>query len=95
MSDARSDGQGLEDGPGDAAFRSRGPGWLAVNAPGDPAPSAGRRRRLGGDDEATRAWQAQLVDAGLAAVEWPPEYGGRTAPPANSPSSTRSWRRPG
>ncbi|MEU4423176.1 acyl-CoA dehydrogenase family protein [Actinoplanes sp. NPDC024001] len=48
------------------AFRNEVREWLARNAPGA---SEGRE------------WERSLADAGLAAVSWPVEYGGRAAPP--------------
>ncbi len=77
MSDARRDDQGLEDSPADAAFRAEVAAWLADQSARGAAPR-GSVAGWAGDGEANRAWQSRLVDAGLAAVAWPPEYGGRS-----------------
>jgi alkylation response protein AidB-like acyl-CoA dehydrogenase len=58
----------------EAAFRDELRAWLADHAPADePA----------GDGDAHYAWrcafQRRLAEAGYAAVQWPPEYGGRGA----------------
>jgi alkylation response protein AidB-like acyl-CoA dehydrogenase len=76
MIDARADGEVHQDTPGDAAFRSEVGDWLDAHGRSQPEPAG----PPGGpaDDEATRAWQGRLADAGMVAVEWPPEYGGRS-----------------
>jgi alkylation response protein AidB-like acyl-CoA dehydrogenase len=72
MSDALRDGH--EDTLADSAFREEVGAWLDANGPA-PVGSVAPRSL---DDEAALAWQRRLVDAGLAAVSWPPEYGGRS-----------------
>jgi alkylation response protein AidB-like acyl-CoA dehydrogenase len=72
MSDALRDGH--EDTLADSAFREDVGVWLDANGQA-PIGSAATRSF---DDERTLAWQGRLVDAGLAAVSWPPEYGGRS-----------------
>jgi alkylation response protein AidB-like acyl-CoA dehydrogenase len=57
----------------ETAFRDELRAWFAANAPGDePA-----------EEDANYAWrrdfQRRLAAEGLAAVHWPPEYGGRGA----------------
>jgi alkylation response protein AidB-like acyl-CoA dehydrogenase len=67
----------LEDSSEDAAFRHEVRAWLEANAGAEPG---SRRSSDGGwtaPDAAARSWQAKLVEAGWAAVEWPPEFGGR------------------
>lgn len=63
-------------GPDGDAFRWKLREWLSANLPAD----------LGGvgvdEDEQfaqRRAWNATLFDAGLAAIDWPSEFGGRDA----------------
>jgi alkylation response protein AidB-like acyl-CoA dehydrogenase len=58
------------------SFRDEVRGWLAENAPGDPAAedtqeSFARRRR----------WQRRLAAAGYVGVDWPEEHGGRRLGP--------------
>src|SRR3954469_3327609 len=58
----------------ETAFRDELRGWLAANRPGDEPVH---------DEDAHYAWrrefQRRLAQDGLAAVHWPPEYGGRGA----------------
>lgn len=63
-------------GPEGDAFRDTLRGWLADHLPDD----------LGDPDvdedqlfERRRTWNAALFDAGLAAIDWPSEFGGRDA----------------
>ena len=60
---------------GIAEFRAEVAAWLAAHIPEQPLPSvdtaAGFARH--------RAFEAELADAQLAAVDWPVEYGGRNA----------------
>ncbi|HEV2997703.1 MAG TPA: acyl-CoA dehydrogenase family protein, partial [Solirubrobacteraceae bacterium] len=68
----------LDDTPEQAAFRAQARAWLEANkahAPVLQGPGA-----LRDEDEivaARRAWQARLVEGGLAGVTWPKEYGGQ------------------
>jgi alkylation response protein AidB-like acyl-CoA dehydrogenase len=60
---------------GVSEFRAEVAAWLAAHLPRQPLPSV---------DTATgfarhRAFEAELADARLAAVDWPVEYGGRNA----------------
>ena len=70
----------LRDSPTEAAFRAELRAWLpdaiaAVAAPPDPEDWPARRAY-----DAT--WQRRLFDAGYAGINWPVEYGGRGATPA-------------
>jgi alkylation response protein AidB-like acyl-CoA dehydrogenase len=65
----------LNDTPEQAAYRAEARAWLEANK-GQAPPRAGSL-----EDEqyvnARRSWQRQLAEAGLAAVTWPTEFGGR------------------
>jgi alkylation response protein AidB-like acyl-CoA dehydrogenase len=58
----------------DIAFRAEIREWLAANKP-DSMPVLDSAVGFA----AHRAWERRLFDARLAAVSWPPEYGGRGA----------------
>ena len=65
----------LNDTPEQAAYREQARAWLEANK--DQAPP-----RSGSYEDmpyinARRAWQRRLAEAGLAAVTWPPEFGGQ------------------
>ncbi|HEY2303062.1 MAG TPA: acyl-CoA dehydrogenase family protein [Acidimicrobiales bacterium] len=77
MSDTRIDDRGLEDSAEDAAFRLEVRRWLEANAPAEPGSTPSEGGAWTPASQSARAWQARLVDAGLAAVEWAAEYGGR------------------
>jgi alkylation response protein AidB-like acyl-CoA dehydrogenase len=77
MSDTRIDDRGLEDSAEDAAFRLEVRRWLEANAPAEPGSTPSEGDAWTPASQSARAWQARLVDAGLAAVEWAAEYGGR------------------
>ena len=66
----------LSFGPDGHAFRTMLRGWLADNLPADLDDAEV-------DDDARfarrKAWNATLFDAGLAAIDWPREFGGRDA----------------
>jgi alkylation response protein AidB-like acyl-CoA dehydrogenase len=62
------------------AFRDEVRAWLAVNVPAAPLPGVD----TAAGSAAHRAWERRLADAGLAAVSWPTEYGGRAAPPLHA-----------
>ena len=70
----------LRDSAEEAAFRAEVREWLATTVPALPtAPPRDdwhARRRF--DSE----WQKRLFDAGYAGINWPAEYGGRGATPA-------------
>jgi alkylation response protein AidB-like acyl-CoA dehydrogenase len=65
----------LNDTPEQAAYRAEARAWLQANQAEAP-PRSGSYE----DDDyiaARRAWQRRLAEAGLAAVTWPVEVGGR------------------
>ncbi|MEU4561564.1 acyl-CoA dehydrogenase family protein [Actinoplanes sp. NPDC023936] len=70
----------LELAPAAAAFRDEARDWLARNVPAEPLPGVDTPAGAA----AHREWERRLSDAGLAAVSWPSEYGGRAAPPLHA-----------
>ncbi|HWS32988.1 MAG TPA: acyl-CoA dehydrogenase family protein [Actinoplanes sp.] len=66
--------------PADVAFRDETRTWLAANVPATPLPPVDTP----GGEPAHREWERRLAAAGLAAVSWPVEYGGRAAPPLHT-----------
>ncbi len=56
-------------------FRAEVAAWLGANRPSRPLPSVDTAEGFA----LHRAWEARLAAAGLAAVSWPAEYGGRDA----------------
>jgi alkylation response protein AidB-like acyl-CoA dehydrogenase len=73
----------FNDTPEEAEFRAEARAFLAANA--EPKGRSRPLLRLGdmGDDAVQRckAWQAKKADAGLAAITWPKQFGGREASP--------------
>jgi alkylation response protein AidB-like acyl-CoA dehydrogenase len=65
----------LNDTPEQAAYREEARAWLSANK-ADAPPRSGRADDSGYIDS-RRAWQGRLAEAGLAAVTWPKEFGGR------------------
>ncbi|GGN82946.1 acyl-CoA dehydrogenase [Actinoplanes lobatus] len=61
-------------------FRDEVRDWLAANVPAGPLPGVD----TADGDRAHRSWERRLAAAGLAAVGWPVEYGGRAAPPLHT-----------
>ncbi|ADG80413.1 Acyl-CoA dehydrogenase domain protein OS=Tsukamurella paurometabola (strain ATCC 8368 / DSM/ CCUG 35730 / CIP 100753 / JCM 10117 / KCTC 9821 / NBRC 16120/ NCIMB 702349 / NCTC 13040) OX=521096 GN=Tpau_3838 PE=3 SV=1 [Tsukamurella paurometabola] len=57
------------------AFRDEVRSWLTTNVPAEPLPSFDTAEGFA----AHRRWEGKLADAGLAAVSWPAEFGGRDA----------------
>jgi alkylation response protein AidB-like acyl-CoA dehydrogenase len=57
------------------AFRAEVREWLAAHVPDEPLPSMDTAEGF----ERHRAWERTLATAGLSAVSWPEEYGGRGA----------------
>jgi len=73
----------FNDTPEEAAFRAEARAFLAANAaPKGRARPVLRLGDLGGDAvQRCKAWQAKKADAGLAAITWPKQFGGREASP--------------
>jgi alkylation response protein AidB-like acyl-CoA dehydrogenase len=65
----------LNDTPEQAEYRAEARAWLQEHKAQAP-PRSGSTEDSAWVD-ARRAWQRQLAEAGLAAVTWPTEYGGR------------------
>ncbi len=65
----------LNDTPEQAAYRAEARAWLEANRQDAPSRSGSYEDRSYVD--ARRAWQRRLAEAGLAAVTWPNEFGGR------------------
>jgi alkylation response protein AidB-like acyl-CoA dehydrogenase len=65
----------LTDTPEQAAYRQEARAWLEQNK--DQAPPRSGSSEDTEYIDSRRAWQARLAEAGLAAVTWPPEFGGR------------------
>jgi alkylation response protein AidB-like acyl-CoA dehydrogenase len=61
-------------------FRELVRGFLRENVPSAPLPAVD----TAAGNAAHRAWERKLADAGLTAVSWPVEYGGRAAPPLHA-----------
>ncbi|MBO3737883.1 acyl-CoA dehydrogenase family protein [Actinoplanes flavus] len=61
-------------------FRDEVRDWLAANVPAGPLPGVDTAE----GNLAHRSWERRLAAAGLAAVGWPVEYGGRAAPPLHT-----------
>ena len=65
----------LNDTPAQAEYRALAREWLAEHR--DEAPGRTGSRQDPAYIDARRAWQRKLAEAGLAAVTWPEEFGGR------------------
>ncbi len=65
----------LNDTPEQAAYRAEARAWLQQHK--DEAPPRSGSTEDGAWVDARREWQRKLAEAGLAAVTWPTEYGGR------------------
>lgn len=65
----------LNDTPEQAAYRAEARAWLEANS--DQAPPRSGSSEDTAYTDARRAWQGRLAEAGLAAVTWPEEFGGR------------------
>ncbi len=63
----------LDFSPADLEFREEIRVWLRANVPDPPLPSLETAEGF----TAHRAWEARLHQAGLSAVSWPREFGGR------------------
>lgn len=89
----------LDDTPDLAAFRAQVREWLEVHASEAPPPEARDAARQGMDPDAwvagRRRWQRRLAGAGLVAVTWPAEYGGRGLGPVEQVVVNQELRRAG
>ena len=65
----------LNDTPEQASYRAEARAWLEANK--DQAPPRSGSSEDTAYTDARRAWQGKLAEAGLAAVTWPEEFGGR------------------
>ncbi len=65
----------LNDTPEQASYRAEARAWLEANK--DQAPPRSGSSEDSAYIDARRAWQRRLAEAGLAAVTWPREVGGR------------------
>ncbi|MFZ0091254.1 MAG: acyl-CoA dehydrogenase family protein [Solirubrobacteraceae bacterium] len=65
----------LNDTPAQAEYRAQARAWLKANHD-DAPPRSGSYEDMAYID-ARRGWQRKLAEAGLAAVTWPTEFGGR------------------
>jgi len=65
----------LNDTPEQAQYRAEARAWLEANK--EQAPPRSGSYEDSAYIEARRAWQGRLAEAGLAAVTWPSEVGGR------------------
>ena len=65
----------LNDTPEQAEYRAQARAWLEANR--DQAPPRSGSSEDSAYIDSRRAWQRKLAEAGLAAVTWPKEFGGR------------------
>ena len=65
----------LNDTPEQAEYRAQARDWLEANR--DQAPPRSGSSEDSAYIDSRRAWQRRLAEAGLAAVTWPKEFGGR------------------
>ena len=65
----------LNDTPEQAEYRAQARAWLEANR--DQAPPRAGSSEDSAYIDSRRAWQRRLAEAGLAAVTWPTEFGGR------------------
>ena len=77
--------------PEDVAFRDELCGWLDENLPkfladwtSDDDPGGGRLAAVGRTQDRRRDWQRRLNDGSWAAINWPKDWGGREATPAQN-----------
>ena len=75
----------FNDSPQEAAFRREARAWLEANAERRAYPGETWKARHGETEGLARAkaWQAKKHAAGLAAITWAPEYGGRGGTPSS------------
>lgn len=69
--------------PSDERFRQQVRDWLAAHRPARPERVPHDDASLAEEFVFLTAWQRQLCDAGFVGLLWPPEYGGRGAPPTH------------
>jgi alkylation response protein AidB-like acyl-CoA dehydrogenase len=68
-------GVDLNDTPEQAEYRAQARAWLEANR--EQAPPRSGSYEASAYIDSRRAWQRRLAEAGLAAVTWPTEFGGR------------------
>jgi alkylation response protein AidB-like acyl-CoA dehydrogenase len=79
----------LNDTPEQAEYRAQARAWLEANR--EQAPPRSGSYEASAYIDSRRAWQRRLAEAGLAAVTWPTEFGGRgLGRSSRSPSTRRS-----
>jgi alkylation response protein AidB-like acyl-CoA dehydrogenase len=83
----------LNDTPEQAEFRARGRAWLQKHS-GEAPPRQGSHED-GAWIAARRAWQGRLVEAGLAGVTWPVEFGGQGLGPIEQVTANQEISRAG
>jgi alkylation response protein AidB-like acyl-CoA dehydrogenase len=70
----------FNDTPAEAEFRAEVQAWLEANAPKDDTPAESEAELI----QRAKDWQAKKADSGWACLNWPKEYGGRSATPIES-----------
>jgi alkylation response protein AidB-like acyl-CoA dehydrogenase len=83
----------LNDSPEQAEYRAHARAWLSANR--DQAPPRSGSYEDSGYINARRAWQRKLAEAGLAAVTWPAEVGGRGLGPIDQVTVNQEISRAG
>ena len=68
----------FNDTPEEAEYRAKVRAWLTENAPQARGNATHDENPAG--MEASKAWQKKKADAGYAAITWPKEWGGQSAP---------------
>ncbi|MHB1837759.1 MAG: acyl-CoA dehydrogenase family protein [Solirubrobacteraceae bacterium] len=81
----------LNDTPQQAEFRAGARAWLQEHRA--EAPPRSGSYEDGGYIDARRRWQGKLAEAGLAAVTWPVEYGGRGLGPIEQVTANQEIQR--
>ncbi len=83
----------LNDSPEQAKYRAEARAWLEANKH-DAPPRSGSSEDTAYTDS-RRAWQRRLAEAGLAAVTWPTEFGGRGLGPIEQVTVNQELSRAG
>ncbi len=83
----------LNDTPEQAAYRAEARAWLDAHKSQAPARQGSYEDQ--GYVDARRAWQRELAEAGLAAVTWPTEVGGRGQGPIEQVTVNQEIERAG